>query len=279
MKNSRDDLFRQESLERLSSPERLDQLMQVVAPKDWLGLVALVFLLMLGLGWSIWGKIPIIVASRGVLIYPNGIISLQAPSSGILKNWRVKVGDTIHPGDVLGILDQDSQIISQYEGQVLEITAQPGQVINRSDQLGVIQVKSTTAKLVGLSYFSIKDGKQIQPNMTVQITPDTVKQEQFGGMLGKVQSISSFPVTQQSMISMIGNAEIAKSLMIEGGQIQVLVALQPNPTTFSGYQWSSAQGPKLSISAGTTASIRVRVGTQAPITFVLPTLKSLTGID
>jgi hypothetical protein len=34
-------IFRKESLERLSSAERLDQLMQVVSPRSWLPLVAL----------------------------------------------------------------------------------------------------------------------------------------------------------------------------------------------------------------------------------------------
>jgi len=36
--SKKEGIFRQESLERLSSPERLDQLMQVLAPKDWLAL-------------------------------------------------------------------------------------------------------------------------------------------------------------------------------------------------------------------------------------------------
>lgn len=278
MKDSKDKLFRPEALEHLSSPERLDQLMQVVAPKDWLGLAALAFLLVVGLGWSVFGKIPIHVAGRGVLIYPHRITNLQAPRSGILQTLYVKVGDTIHPGEVIGIIDQHNQIISQYEGLVLETIAQPGQVVSRGEPIGVIEAKSN-AKLVALSYFALKDGQRIQPGMAVQVTPDTVKREQFGGIQGRVQSTSKFAVTQQGMINIIGNAEIAKSLMIEGGQIQVWVELQPNSTTFSGYQWSSSRGPRSTVAAGITTSVRVTLETQAPITFVLPWLKSLSGID
>ncbi len=38
-------IFRKAALERLSSPEQLDQLMQVTTPKGWLALIALAGLL------------------------------------------------------------------------------------------------------------------------------------------------------------------------------------------------------------------------------------------
>ncbi|NEP45898.1 MAG: NHLP bacteriocin system secretion protein, partial [Okeania sp. SIO2H7] len=67
-------IFRKESLERLSSPERLDQLMQVVTLKDWLPLATLGSLVILGLLWSIFGKIPITISGKGVLIRPRQVI-------------------------------------------------------------------------------------------------------------------------------------------------------------------------------------------------------------
>ena len=64
-------IFRQESLERLSSPEQLDQLMHVVNPKSWLPLASLGVLVLLAFLWSIFGRIPITTAGRGVLVYPS----------------------------------------------------------------------------------------------------------------------------------------------------------------------------------------------------------------
>ena len=46
-------IFRQQALDRLSNPEQLDKLMQVVSPKDWLPLSALAVLGILGITWSI----------------------------------------------------------------------------------------------------------------------------------------------------------------------------------------------------------------------------------
>ncbi|MGB3493300.1 MAG: hypothetical protein WBA57_11265 [Elainellaceae cyanobacterium] len=61
-------LFRKESLERLSSPEQLDQLMQIVSLKSWLPLGTLGVLVMGGLLWSIVGRIPITVTGEGLLV-------------------------------------------------------------------------------------------------------------------------------------------------------------------------------------------------------------------
>ncbi|WP_416669610.1 hypothetical protein [Egbenema bharatensis] len=67
-KNSSSSIFRKESLERLSSPEQLDQLIQIVSPRSWLPLASLGMLIGLGFLWSVVGKIPITVSGRGVFV-------------------------------------------------------------------------------------------------------------------------------------------------------------------------------------------------------------------
>lgn len=99
-------LFRKESLERLSSPERLDQLMQVVSPKSWLPLTALGSLVAVALVWSIYGRIPITVEGQGVLIYPRNVMSLQSKSAGQLLALNINVGDVVNKGEVLATIDQ-----------------------------------------------------------------------------------------------------------------------------------------------------------------------------
>ncbi len=68
---SKSNIFRKEALERLSSPERLDQLMQIVTPRSWLPLAALGGLLACGLVWSFLGRIPVTTTGRGVIVYAD----------------------------------------------------------------------------------------------------------------------------------------------------------------------------------------------------------------
>ena len=74
LKNN-NNLFRQEALERASSPEELDQIMQVVNPQKWLPVVAVGSLVMAGLFWSILGRIPITVTGTGIIVYPSTVTS------------------------------------------------------------------------------------------------------------------------------------------------------------------------------------------------------------
>jgi len=480
MVEQKQNLFRKESLERLSSPERLDQLMQVVNPKSWLPLLALSSLVGVGIVWSIYGRIPITVEGRGVLIYPSQVMPLQSKSSGQLLALNVKVGDIVKKGQVLGTLDQvelrkqlqqqrdkltelqsqdqavgslqglrneqekrtiqqqrqylqqrirelqsltpllqatsseslqqqrqslqqslrqaqamtpiykerlesrkrlfeekiitndvlldaqekdqenrnkiadleaqlkqlnaketeqekayrdnlstisdlqaqlkeqdsreaslaqedletsttrkkeiqevqreiaklelqlgsNSQIISQHSGRILEITTNPGQVIDTGTRIASIDAEKPSSKLVGITYFPVADGKKIQPGMTLQITPQTVKRERFGGILSTVTTVSPFPITREAAKSVVGNPEVVEGLVSQNqeGLMQVFGDLKLDSATFSGYQWSSSKGPTLKISSGTTTVVRVKVEERAPITFVLPILRSYSGI-
>ncbi|HAX79358.1 MAG TPA: NHLP bacteriocin system secretion protein, partial [Cyanobacteria bacterium UBA11372] len=180
-------------------------------------------------------------------------------------------------------LSGESRIISQYDGKILEVSAAPGQVLNPGMRLGSLEAENPNAKMVSLVYLADKDGKQIKPGMTVQVTPSIVKRERYGGIVGKVTQVSPFLVTNQDMSAIIGNEQlannIAESVSRSGSApVQVYVELQQDPNTISGYKWSSSNGPPLKISSGTTAQVKVQIGQLAPISYVIPIFRSLTGI-
>ncbi len=474
-------LFRQESLERLSSPERLDQLMRVIGPKSWIPLGTLGSIVIVAAIWSIFGRIPVYIDGVGVMVYPSTVIPIQSKNSGQLIDVKVKEGDIVKKGDILATVDtvelreqlkltniklkqlevqdrnssllqlkrseqetkaikeqrqalkerlkiiqnltplfrekgilsirserqtlqrrlqvlekliptlkkrfnnrqilfregaiaedilldarqdyqnnfasidevksqlkqldlketnaqkeylsnlnevkninsqlqeldsktatiaqqdlenltnrkkeiqqvqleitrlkqqieNNSKIISQYSGRIIEITLNPGQVIPAGTRIANIDTKNEHKKLVGMTYFPIKTGNKIQSKMKVQITPTTVKRERFGGILGTITNISAFPITTEAAASVIGNPQILAGIIPpnqQGGLIQVSVTLQADTQNFGGYKWSSSKGPNMNISAGTTTSVRVKVEERAPITFIFPILRSASGI-
>lgn len=69
----KDSIFRKEALERLSSPEQLDQLMKIVTPRSLLPLLALGGLLGCALIWSIVGKIPVTTTGQGALVFADAV--------------------------------------------------------------------------------------------------------------------------------------------------------------------------------------------------------------
>ncbi|MEA5574370.1 NHLP bacteriocin system secretion protein [Calothrix sp. UHCC 0171] len=176
-------------------------------------------------------------------------------------------------------LRQSSEIISQHSGRILEITAKAGQQLEPGAALGTISAQQSTDKLVNVTFLPVSEGKKIKPGMTLQITPSTVKREEFGGIKAVVKQISPFPVTQQGAASLVGNPDILPNIINQGAHVAVFTELEQDTSTKSGYKWSSSQGPDQKITSGTTTSVRITTDEKRPIEFILPIFKEWTGVN
>ncbi len=481
MENKENKLFREEALERLSSPEQLDQMMQVVNRRAWLPLTTIGSLIVVAVIWSVFGRIPLAVNGQGVLMR-GSVAPFQVSTEGQIKTLTLKYGDKIKKGEVVGEIDQPqlrqqlqqeksklaelvnqnkqtdelqrqgialkrqnlqkqqevlkvnlatvskfgpilreksieplklrrkslqqslaysksqiptykrrlevrrdlkqtgavsedmvlqsqqeyaenltkvsdleaqlkeldrqqteaeaqyvsnskdikdinaqiqnldvqaaqlnqqdreqsieknnkiqttkrqisqlelelatkSRIISKYNGRVLAVAIAPGQTVSAGARIASIEIEDPNAQLMSVIYLANKDGKQIKPGMSVQVTPSPVKRERFGGIVGKVTQVDSSPVTKQDISKTIGNEDLAgditQSFSTSGGApIQILAQLEQDPET-GRYKWSSSKGPELEITSGTKVEVRVQVDEKAPISYVIPLFKSLTGL-
>jgi HlyD family secretion protein len=101
-------IFRKVALERLSSPEQLDQLLQVTDSKGWLALIALATLLLAALGWGVLGSVPTEAPGTGILIRRGGVSALVSAGSGQVAEVLVGVGDTIRKGQVVARIRQEA---------------------------------------------------------------------------------------------------------------------------------------------------------------------------
>ncbi|MEO1432891.1 MAG: NHLP bacteriocin system secretion protein [Cyanobacteria bacterium J06633_8] len=174
----------------------------------------------------------------------------------------------------------NSAIKSPHTGCILEITATVGQYVNPGNRLGTLRTTRIASEMLSVNYFALKNGKKIKPGMKILITPDTVKRTRFGGIVGEIKQVSSFPVTSEGATSVVGNSEVVRNLMgEEGGRIEAVAKLAFDSKTFSGYKWSSSKGPQQNISPGTTTTVKVTVEERKPITFVLPILREWSGIE
>src|SRR5262249_1108537 len=124
-------IFREQALERLSSPEQLDQLLQVVNRKSWIPIVTLGALSLIAIVWSIFGRIPMTVEGVGLLVHPRQVVSLQLPASGQLVELNIKVGDFIQKGQVLGKINQPAleQSLDQDRVRLSEARERNGRIL------------------------------------------------------------------------------------------------------------------------------------------------------
>ncbi len=197
-------------------------------------------------------------------------------SSTSRRNEMQRLAGTISVFDAQ--LERSGRIVSAYSGTVLEVSVTPGEMVSEGARLGSLAVEGSSAPLRCHAYFPVGDGKRIQAGMRVQVIPDTVPRERFGGIVGRVLSVSRFPVTREAAAAVIGSQEVAARLFVTSPCIEVVIALETDPAAFSGFRWTSSRGPAMKMSAGTTTANRVTVEERAPITYLLPFLRSASGI-
>ncbi|MDP6735264.1 MAG: NHLP bacteriocin system secretion protein, partial [Nitrospinaceae bacterium] len=172
-------------------------------------------------------------------------------------------------------LENNRHIRSKSGGKVMQLMVSAGTAVGFGTPVLSVAADQSTQSMKNLCYFSVKDGKKIKPNMTIQVTPSTVKRERYGSIVGKVVSVSSFPVSREAAMNIVGSKELAFALTGQGAMIEVKTELKPalSSESESGYEWTS-KNPPVAVSQGTTTVNRVRVDDRAPITYVLPLLRT-----
>ncbi len=173
-------------------------------------------------------------------------------------------------------IEKNSQIVALYDGHVLEAFVDDGRIVTSGARLATIQVSDPTAPLINIAYLAVGPGKKVRPGMQVLVTPDGIERQRFGGITATVTAVSDLAVSAEGVRATVGSAELAKQLVGDEPRIEVIARLDA-ATNRSGYHWSSSNGPEAPMSAGLTGDSRIVVEQRAPITYVLPFLRELTG--
>jgi HlyD family secretion protein len=407
-----EELFRKSALDKLASPERLDELMEVTPGKGWVAL-ATVGALFAGLVvWSIFGSIPERIDGQGMLVRGGGLRQLRAGGDGTLTGLSIKINDLVKEGQVVGQISQlgsseeiksakqaldqaqrdyemsrvedertiagiratiqglegdkrstqtllqraradlarlqqslrdglvtrgtvdqaqrdvagfeatltgkDGQISNQQAqvrsvgerirakqeavararrdlervsvvssslaqvsstvaGHVVELRHRVGDFVRNGEVIATIEPPSTAIEPV--VYVSSANGKRVKPGMEVQVSPTTVRREEYGFMKGQIKTVGEYAVTAEGVEAVTGNKQLVEELLKSGTKIEVQVGLLANKDTASGYTWSSSGGPPFKIEGGTKVSVSVVASQTSPFNYyVTPVFRNMFGL-
>ncbi len=268
-------IFRQVALERLSSPEQLDQLLPLIALRGWVALLTLIGLVLLALAWSAFDTIPTQVTGRGILMRGGQLLSVVAPLEGQIESLFVQAGDVVQPGQAIAALQPLNnagaapvQVVSLFSGQVVELRAARGSRVSAGDIIATLE--DSTQPLEAVMYVSAAEGKSIQPGMAAQIALAHVGAEAYGFLRGTVRTVAAFPASAEAMQAVLANAQWVNEFSADGPPLEVRLALIPDSNTISGYAWSSVAGPPLAIHSGTLGEAAITVSERRLIELLIP---------
>ncbi len=172
-----------------------------------------------------------------------------------------------------------TQVLANCTGTIMEVPVRRGDYIQPGGTIAVIESSSNDTAIEALIYFSGADGKKILPGMKIGIVPTTVKQEEYGYIQGLITDVSPFPVSDNYLLSSLQNTSLATTFHQIPNPIEVKVSIIPDPSTYSGYKWSSSKGPNQKIGAGFMCTASVTTSSKHPAELLIPSIKKkLLGI-
>ena len=172
-----------------------------------------------------------------------------------------------------------TEVVANVSGRIMEVPIRRGDYVQPGSTICVIDSGGEDSALGALVYFSAADGKKIQPGMKIGLVPTTVKQEEYGFIQGLVTDVSEFPVSDNYLISSLQNVSLANTFHQIGNPIEVKVSIIPDPTSYSGYKWSSSKGPNQKIGSGYICTAKVTTDKRRPVSLLIPTIKKkLLGV-
>jgi len=263
-------IYRQEALERMGSPEQLDQLMTLTSPRSWLALGGFGLILLFVGVWAVFGRISTTVEGDGVLIRLGGVQTVTSPAEAAVADVLVQTGETVQPGHVLMRLvpggattaEQAISVTSPIAGRVLNIGVFVGDIVKTHDILATIE--STDYPMQAVLYVPASDGYTIQPDMAARIVPATSQKSNVRYLRGRVTSAGKFPATLNEMMYSLQNTEWANRVLSVGPTLEVVVESADEP--WPAYLYS-----------GVPCHAWITTSRQPPIEFVLPMPKSEPG--
>ncbi|MGH9160365.1 MAG: HlyD family efflux transporter periplasmic adaptor subunit, partial [Vicinamibacteraceae bacterium] len=170
-----------------------------------------------------------------------------------------------------------TRLVSTVRGRVTQVNKRVGDRVRNGEVVAIIEPSSSSFEPI--VYVSVESGKRIASGMEAEISPTNVKREEYGFMRAKVSNVGQYPVSPELILATTANQALAAQLSEGGAKFEVRAGLVENPKTPSGFTWSSSSGPPFRIVGGTPVTMSVIVDRRAPITYVLPLIRSTLGVS
>ncbi|MBQ0067206.1 MAG: HlyD family efflux transporter periplasmic adaptor subunit [Phascolarctobacterium sp.] len=246
------EIFTEEALKKLRSPEQLDAMFSVTNSLSWLGLVALGIIVLSVVLWSCFGALITKVDGVGMLVDSKGVVQIVSPNAGWVVAVSANPGKEVGEYDLLAVVQSQEYLtnVQQIKGKMEETQSEQdvkSQITNYSNNevtqlvggnivspcvgvIGEVNIKKgdyvTAGSVVctvvnntgnsdikGVLYVSAMDGKKIQKGMTIQVVPSGYSSTDDGQLLGIVRNVSRYPVSGDAIKAKMGNTAVTEFVL------------------------------------------------------------------
>ena len=262
-------LFSQEALDKLKTPENLDTLLHVTDSLSWMAVISIMLLLTGVVIWSVMGSFTVKAEGMGMVMDSGGIVAVTHTGGGSISELKVSPGEKIKEGEIVATVQGNTEggVFSAYSGIVEEVPVRTGNVINAGEIICTVRLTDKSNELSGVFYVPVSESKKIQPGMTIQLSPSGVDVQSSGSLIGIVRNVSNYPVNTATIQRTLVNDEIPQMInhTYNSAVAEVRFDLVKDDKDESGYLWTSVVGKHEKITPGTFVSGFIVIDRQPPI--------------
>lgn len=176
----------------------------------------------------------------------------------------------------------EGRIVAPRAGTVLDLQVIEGQTVATGQRLGTIgdpdADNSRRRPLKAVAFFPPADARRLPLGLPLELVPQWNQRSRFGGLVGRVERVSTLPATPEDIATATGNPQLAEELVRQGPVMRVEIGLLKDRHTSDGYHWTISSGSSVfPVREGLTITGHAYVEWRTPITYLLPGLRSLTG--
>ncbi len=165
-----------------------------------------------------------------------------------------------------------SEVTATSAGKVYDLPLEVGE--------GVVQGKVVANLITGdlgsmdaVCYVKLADAKKVEVGMPAYVYPSTVNKQEYGHILAEVSRISPHVASTDDMLMQLGPDSLVEQFEANGPVVEIRCTLLQDPTTKSGYAWSSDRGSEIKLNDGTMFTVTIVTEQKRPVDLLIPYIK------
>jgi len=201
---------------------------------------------------------------------------------------------------------RDSQLVlAPRAGTLLSWAVTPGEAVAPGQRIASLGSPDGQASRHAVAVFAAADASRLRPGLAIELAPQFQSRNDYGGSAarygqieGRIASLSPASLSLAALSSVVGDTELAASLVARSRQegfgsggdpletapdkltapvVLAQLTLETAPTA-SGLRWTRGPGPAFRLSSGTPAAVDVELERRSLLSYLTPFLRWIGGV-
>lgn len=168
---------------------------------------------------------------------------------------------------------EKNDLYAATSGIVYDILITQGSIVTMGTEIAQVMHTGADGDDVVICYANLAEAKKIEPGMEAHVSPSTADDSEYGHILGHVAKVSNHVASNFDMIEQLGEQNLVNEFAGEGAVYEIVIRLERDESSESGYKWSSEKGSDIMLSTGTYVTATVITENKRPLDMLTPYIK------